>query len=367
MNYEELVNPRILEQPTYEPGKPIERVAEERGLDTDGIIKLASNENPFGPSPKALKAAEEELREVRLYPDGSGIALREKIALAKGLQPNEIVLGNGSNEIIELLGHAFLEPGDEVICGSLSFVVYRLVALLFGSRPIEIPMSDFKHDLKAMRNAVTEKTKLVFVASPNNPTGMANSAEELVRFAQDLPQHVIFGFDEAYAEYLDNPPDLLPLVREGHKVICLRTFSKIHGLAGLRIGYGYGSENLITLLNRVRQPFNANAIAQAAASAALDDEDHVSFCRKANQEGILQWEIGCRELGLPYVPSQANFILVKVENAASVFETMQNHGIIARTLGGQLAEYLRFSIGTREQNVKALSILSQVTEKFSAN
>ena len=360
MKYEELVNPRVLEQPTYEPGKPIERVAEERGLETEGIVKLASNENPFGPSRKALAAAEDALRGVRLYPDGSGIALREKIARARGLQPDEVILGNGSNEIIELLGHAFLQPGDEVICGSLSFVVYRLVALLFGAQPVEISMTDFRHDLNAMREAVTEKTKLVFVASPNNPTGVANSTEEIVRFARELPDHVIFGFDEAYAEFLENPPDLLPLVREGRKVVCIRTFSKIHGLAGLRIGYGCGSVELAAILNRVRQPFNANAIAQAAACAALEDTDHVSFCRRANEEGMLQWETGCKELGLPYVPSQANFILVKVGNAASVFEAMQDRGIIARALGGQLAEYLRFSIGTSEQNTKALSMLSQV-------
>ncbi|MFP6901270.1 MAG: histidinol-phosphate transaminase [Opitutales bacterium] len=367
MQYEDLVNPRVLEQPTYEPGKPIERVAAEQGLDPEGIVKLASNENPFGPSPKAMAAAVDALRGVRLYPDGSGIALREKIATRRGLQPDEVVLGNGSNEIFELLGHAFLRPGDEVVCGSLSFVVYRLVALLFGAKPVEVPMLDFGHDLDSMRAAVTEKTKLIFVASPNNPTGVANSAKELVRFARELPEHVVFGFDEAYVEYMENPPDLLPIIREGCKVICMRTFSKIHGLAGLRIGYGYSSTELIALLHRVRQPFNANSIAQAAACAAMEDDDHVTFCRQANREGMLQWESGCKELGLPYVPSQANFILVKVGNSANVSEKLQRRGIIVRTLGGPLAEYLRISIGTRQQNKDALSVLGNVMETVEDN
>jgi len=367
MQYQDLVNPRVLEQPTYEPGKPIELVAEEKGLDPEIIIKLASNENPFGPSPKAMAAAESALRNLRLYPDGGGITLCEKIATARGIQPNEVILGNGSNEIIELLGHAFLRPDDEVVCGSLSFVVYRLVALLFGAKPVEISMPDFRHDLDAMLEAVTEKTRLVFVASPNNPTGVANSAEDLVRFARKLPEHVIFGFDEAYAEYLDSPPDLLPLVQEGRKVICMRTFSKIHGLAGLRIGYGYGSSELIALLHRVRQPFNANALAQAAACAALEDDEHVVRCRQANQEGMRQWEAGCEELGLSYIPSQANFILVKVGDGTQIFEALQDRGIIARSLGGPLAMYLRFTIGTREQNTTALSILGEIMEADSAN
>lgn len=367
MKYEDLVNPRVLEQPIYEPGKPMERVAEERGLDPEGIIKLASNENPFGPSPKALAAAQSALQSVRLYPDGGGLALRENIAVTRNVQPEEVILANGSNEIIELLGHAFLRPGDEVVCGSLSFIVYRLVALLFGATPVEVPMPDFKHDLNAMLDAVTEKTRLVFVASPNNPTGVANSAEELVLFARELPEHVIFGFDEAYAEYLDDPPNLLPLVKEGRKVVCMRTFSKIHGLAGLRLGYGYGSAELTALLHRVRQPFNANAIAQAAAGAALEDEAHVAFCRQANHDGMRQWEMGCKELGLPYVASQANFILVKVGSGTSVFEAMQDKGIIARSLGGSLEKYLRISIGTKEQNAIALDALREVMEASSAS
>ena len=364
MQYEDLVNPRVLEQPTYEPGKPIERVAAEQGLDPEDIVKLASNENPLGASPKAMAAAERALQGVRLYPDGSGIALREKIAVKRGLNPNEVILGNGSNEILELLGHAFLKPGDEVICGSLSFVVYKLVALLFGAKPVEVPMLDHGHDLDGMRDAVTEKTKLIFVASPNNPTGVANSEEALFRFARSLPEHVIFGFDEAYAEYLSDPPDLLPIIKEGRKIVCLRTFSKIHGLAGLRIGYGYGSDELISLLHRVRQPFNANSIAQAAALAAVEDEDHVAFCRQANLEGMLQWEAGCRKLDLHYVPSQANFILVKVGNSLGVSKKLQTHGVIVRTLGGPLAKYLRISIGTAQQNTEALAILGKAMESM---
>tara|TARA_Y100000588_G_scaffold89671_1_gene96271 strand:+ start:12739 stop:13839 length:1101 start_codon:yes stop_codon:yes gene_type:complete len=366
MQYEELVNPRVLDQPTYNPGKPIEQVASDRGIDLQGIVKLASNENPFGPSPKALEAAVEALQAIRLYPEGSGIRLKEKIAGVRGLDSEEIVLGNGSNEIIELLGHAFLRPGDEVVCGSLSFIVYRLVALLFGASPVEVAMPDYRHDLDGMLEAITEKTRLVFVASPNNPTGVANSSEDLIRFAKRLPQHVIFGFDEAYSEYLDNPPDLLPLIREGRKIVCMRTFSKIYGLAGLRIGYGYGSPEVAALLHRVRQPFNANSVAQAAACAALEDRDHLTRCRLANQEGMRQWEVACANLGLPYVPSQANFILIKTGNGEGIFEALQDEGIIARSLGGSLEDYLRITIGTPEQNSLAIAKLAEVM-KAEAN
>ncbi|MFP6886065.1 MAG: histidinol-phosphate transaminase, partial [Opitutales bacterium] len=286
MNISELANPRILKQPVYRPGKPIEQVAVKYGLKLGDVCKLASNENPLGPSPKALAAAERALEEVRFYPEGGGLALRGKIAEHRGLRPEQIVLGNGSNEILELLGHAFLRSEDEVVTGELSFVVYKLVALLFGAKVIEVPMPQLRHDLNAMAAAITDKTRLVFLACPNNPTGTANNAEEIQDFVESLPEHVVFCLDEAYAEYLDDPPELHPLIETGHKVICLRTFSKIHGLAGLRLGYGYASEYMIELLHRVRQPFNANAIAQAAAIAALEDEKWIAHCREANVAGL---------------------------------------------------------------------------------
>lgn len=360
MNISELANPRILEQPVYRPGKPIEQVAAEHGLNPADICKLASNENPLCPSPKALAAAERALEEVRLYPDGGGLTLRGKIAGHRGLRPEQIVLGNGSNEIIELLGHVFLRPGDEVVVGEFSFVVYKLVALLFGAKVMEVPMPQLRHDLNAMTAAITDKTRLVFLASPNNPTGTANNAEEIQSFAESLPEHVVFCLDEAYAEYLENPPDLRPLIDEGRHVVCLRTFSKIYGLAGLRLGYGYASEELTDLLHRARQPFNANAIAQAAAQAALEDEGWTNQCRESNAAGLRQLEAGFAKLGLEYIPSQANFILVKVGNGEKVFADLQMLGVIARSFGGDLSAYLRISVGTTGENEKALTALGEI-------
>ncbi|MFP6887612.1 MAG: histidinol-phosphate transaminase, partial [Opitutales bacterium] len=360
MNISELANPRILKQPVYRPGKPIEQVAAEHGLNPADVCKLASNENPLGPSPKALAAAERALRGVRLYPEGGGGALRETLAAKHGLQPEQIVLGNGSNEIIELLGHVFLRPGDEVVVGEFSFVVYKLVALLFGAKAVEVSMPDLRHDLDAMAAAITDKTRLVFLPSPNNPTGTANDTEEIRQFVETLPEHLVFCLDEAYAEYLETPPDLRPLIDEGRHVICLRTFSKIYGLAGLRLGYGYAGEELTGLLHQARQPFNANAIAQAAAQAALEDEAWTNQCRESNAAGLRQLEVGLAKLGLEYVPSQANFILVKVGNGEQIFVEMQRRGVIARPFGNGLSAYLRISVGTTGENEMALAALGEI-------
>lgn len=357
MNISDLANSHILEQPVYLPGKPIQQVAAEYGLNPREVCKLASNENPLGPSPKALAAAERALRDIRLYPEGGGLELREKIAQVRNVRAEQIVLGNGSNEIIELLGHVFLQPGDEVLTGQFSFVVYKLVAHLFGATAVEVPMPEFRHDLEGMKEAISDKTRLVFLASPNNPTGTANEADEIVRFAEGLPEHVVFCLDEAYAEYLEVTPNLLPLIEEGRSIICLRTFSKIHGLAGLRLGYGYSGEAMAALLHRARQPFNANSIAQAAALAALGDEEWTTQCRQANKAGLSQLEAGFSALGLEYVPSQANFILVKVGDGEAIFAELQKHGVIVRSFGGGLSEYVRLTVGTREQNKKALDTL----------
>ncbi|HKK19771.1 MAG TPA: histidinol-phosphate transaminase, partial [Opitutales bacterium] len=297
MNYAELANPGVLEQPVYEPGKPIEYVAREYGLDPKGIAKLASNENPFGPSPKAVEAGKIAMQQAHLYPDGGCHDLREAIARARGVPVDSILIGNGSNEIIELLGHAFLRPGVEAVMGAQAFIVYKLVAKLFGATPVEVPMNGFSHDLAAMRATVTDKTRLLFVASPNNPTGGANSESELIELAESLPEQVIFCFDEAYAEYLDAAPELRSFIESGRKIICMRTFSKIYGLGGLRIGYGYGDPELVALLQRVRQPFNVNSIAQAAAVAALGDHDFAEMCRSQNEAGRQLLRGGLEEMG----------------------------------------------------------------------
>jgi len=356
MNLEALANPAVLTQPVYEPGKPIEYVARELGLDPATIIKLASNENPFGPSPKAVAAARAALEQAELYPDGGCYELREKLAAARGVGANQLVIGNGSNEIIELLGHVFLRPGDEVVMGAPAFVVYKLVTLLFGATPVEVPLTNHTHDLAKMAAAVTERTKLVFVCTPNNPTGTANSEEELLAFARGLPEHVVVVFDEAYAEFLERAPDLRPLLREGRKVVCLRTFSKIYGLASLRIGYGYASPEAAAFLNRVRQPFNVNAIAQAAAVAALDDAEFAKRCARENRAGLAQLEDGFRARGLEWVPSVANFVLVKVRDGARVFDALQRRGVIVRPMGAYgMPEWVRVTVGTREQNERFLA------------
>jgi histidinol-phosphate aminotransferase len=360
MDFSSLVNPTVLSQPVYEPGKPIEEVARELGLDPATIIKLASNENPFGPSPRAVAAAKFALEHGQLYPDGGCYALRQRLARKWDLGPEQFVIGNGSNEILELIGHAFLRPGDDVVMGAPAFVVYKLVTLLFAARAVEVPLLRHGHDLKAMAAAITPKTKLVFVASPNNPTGVANPEADLVAFAESLPDHVILVYDEAYAEYLDAPPDLRPLIRAGRKIIALRTFSKIYGLASLRVGYGYSSPEAVRLLGRVRQPFNVNAIGQAAAVAALDDEAFAERCRRDNRSGLAQLEAGCRELGLECVPSDANFMLVRVGQGAAAFDALQRRGVIVRPVGSYgLPEWLRLTVGTREQNERLLAELGR--------
>jgi histidinol-phosphate aminotransferase len=361
MKLESLVNPSVLTQPVYEPGKPIEDVARELGLDPTTIIKLASNENPFGPSPLGKTAAVKALDQGELYPDGGCVALRAKLAKVYGLDAGQFVVGNGSNELIELLGHVFLQPGDEVVMGNPSFAVYKLVTLLFGAKSVEVPLVNHTHDLKALAAAITPKTKLVFVPSPNNPMGTANTEAELLEFARALPEHVVFAYDEAYAEYLDNPPDLRPLIREGRKVVCLRTFSKIYGLASLRVGYGYASAEMASLLNRVRQPFNVNAVAQAAAIAAIDDGEFVAKCVRANCAGLVQLEAGFHAQGLEVVPSVANFILVKVGDGARVYAELQKRGVIVRPMRPYgMPEWLRVTVGTPAQNERLLSTLAGV-------
>ena len=260
------------------------KVARELGFDPSNIAKLASNESPFGSSPKAVEAVRAWAENAWLYADGSCYDLKARLAVPKrGVEPEQLILGNGSNEIIELLGHVFLDEGDEVVFGSQAFIVYKLVTLLFGARQWRCRCQNLKHDLGAMADAVTDRTRLVFVASPNNPTGTANSEDELLEFARSLPEHVVFCLDEAYAEYCESAPDVYrPLMAEGRNIICMRTFSKIFGLAGFRIGYGYTGAEMAGLLNRVRQPFNVNAAAQVAAMAALDDTAFVDDCRRRN-------------------------------------------------------------------------------------
>ncbi len=361
MKPSELAKPFVLTYPEYVAGRPIEDVARDLGLDPSGIIKLASNENAFGPSPLAVKAAKRAIEQGNFYPDGGCFALRQKLAQFHGLAPGQFVIGNGSNEIIETLGHVFLGPGDEVVMGLPEFVVYRLVTLLFGARPVEVPLADFRNDLAALGRAVTPRTKLVIVSTPNNPTGTANTAEELLAFIRALPETAICVVDEAYTDYAEQPPDLRPLIAEGRNVIGLRTFSKVYGLAALRVGYGYSSPELASLVDRVRQPFNVNAIAQAAAVAALDDREFTRMCVAETRRGLRRLEGGCAALGLRFVPSQANFLLVNVRDGAGVFDALMRRGVIVRPLKLYgLPEWIRVTVGTAEQNERFLRELAVV-------
>jgi|TARA_B110000914_G_scaffold74021_1_gene65032 histidinol-phosphate aminotransferase len=345
----------------YEPGKPIEETARELGLEPEDIIKLASNENPLGPSPKAKKAMMAEIEKAHLYPDGGGYRLRSALAEKHGVAFENIVLGNGSNEIIELLCHSFLRPGAALIAAEHAFVVYKLMATLFGADYIEVPDPGFVHDLDAMLEAITPETRLVFIANPNNPTGTLVGQEEIDRFMVGLPDHVVAVFDEAYHEFLEDAPDAIRYVKGGRNVCVMRTFSKAQGLSALRIGYGIMSVEIAGMLNRSRQPFNANAIAQAGALAAIQDQDHIEATVKNNSEGLRFFEEAFAERNWEFVPSHANFVLVNVGDGDRIFGELLKKGIIVRAMRGyKLPDWLRISIGTPDQNRRCLSELDKL-------
>ena len=359
----EVANPQLREIAFYEPGKPIEETACELGVDPDAIIKLASNENPLGPSPKALQAMRAALENAHLYPDGRGLYLCKAIATKLGLAPENIILGNGSNEALEFLGHAFLdaERKDEVIASEYAFVVYKLIATSFGARMIEVPSPGYQQDLEAMLEAVTSRTRLIFIANPNNPTGTLISQRAIDNLMSRVPENVIVVFDEAYYEFLDDPPDSLRFVREGRSVIVLRTFSKIHGLAGLRIGYAIARPDVIDVLHRTRQPFNVNSIAQVGALAALEDDAHLRETKRVIDEGRAYLQERFAEMKVPFVPGVANFVMVNVGDGCAVFEKLLRRKIIVRPLKGYgLPEWVRISVGTMEENRELIATLKEV-------
>jgi len=359
----ELANPQLRDIAVYEPGKPIEETARELGIEPGAIIKLASNENPLGPSPKAIEAMHAALENAHLYPDGSGFCLGNAIAAKLGLGPENIILGNGSNEALEFLGHAFLdaERQDEVIASQYAFVVYKLIATSFGARMIEVPSPDYRQDLDAMLASITSRTRLIFIPNPNNPTGTLIAQGKIDSFISRVPEKVIVVFDEAYLEFLDDPPDTLRFIREGRNVIVLRTFSKIYGLAGLRIGYAIARKDVIDVLHRTRQPFNVNSIAQAGALAALEDEAHLRETKRVIDEGRAYLQEQFAEMKLPFVPVVANFVMVNVGDGCAVFEKLLRRKIIVRPLKGYgLREWVRISVGTMEQNKRLITALKEV-------
>jgi histidinol-phosphate aminotransferase len=346
--------------PVYLPGRPIEEVARELGMPADAIIKMASNENPLGPSPAAIAAVEKAARQMHLYPDGNVFYLKEKLAAHLHVNTANLIMGNGSNELLELVGHAMLTPGSEVVASEYCFAVYPIVAALFGAKFVSVPAKHYGNDIPAILKAITPKTKIVFVADPNNPTGTMASSQDLERLVAEVPAHVLLVIDQAYVEYQENTLDLIPQAVGGAKsnLILTRTFSKIYGLAGLRLGYGIASQELVAALEKIRQPFNVNSIAQAAGMAALEDVEHTRKVRQLNAAGLRYFEKAFADLKLEFVPSSGNFILVKVGNGMAVFTAMQREGVITRPVANyKLPEWIRISVGTEAENHRCVAAL----------
>lgn len=354
-------NPQLRDLAVYEPGKPIEETARELNVDPAEIIKLASNENPLGPSSKAVAAMRRAVELAHLYPDGGGIYLRDELAARLDIGRGNIILGNGSNELIEFTGHAFLNPGDQIVTPAYAFIAYKLVAQLFGARTLEIATPNFQPDLDALLSAVTPRTKIIFIANPNNPTGALIPPEKIDNFLARVPDAVITVLDEAYFEFQDEPSNTLCHVRDGRNVLVLRTFSKIHGLAGLRVGYGIARPELIEILQKTRQPFNVNGVAQVGALAALGDEEHLRKTKQIVDIGRAYLEKEFRAMKLRFSPSAGNFVFVNVADGAAVFKKLLAMRIIVRPLRGyNLPEWLRITVGTIEQNEKCIAALKKV-------
>ena len=347
----------------YQPGKPISELAREMGLKEASIVKLASNENPLGASPKALAAMRAALDEVSRYPDGNGFELRMALAKMYGVAAERIVLGNGSNDVLEMAAHAFLAPGASAIYSQHAFAVYPLATQATGATGVEVPARDFGHDLDAMARAVRGDTRIVFVANPNNPTGTWLAPDALHSFLRRLPADVLLVLDEAYYEYLDPGlrGDSLKWLEQFPNLVISRTFSKAYGLAGLRVGFAFAHPQVADLMNRVRQPFNVSNIAQAAAVAALADQDFVQESRALNGQGMQALTTGFRRLGLSWIQSYANFISFKVPTAAEVFQRLLSQGVIVRPIAGYgMPDYLRVTIGTAAENARFHAALEAV-------
>jgi histidinol-phosphate aminotransferase len=356
------LNPNLATLPSYQPGRPIQEVARQYNLPVEGIIKLASNENPLGPSPKAVAAMEKVIANLHLYPDGNAFYLKKKLADKLSLSPGNLILGNGSNEIIEFVGHAFMRPGVDVVVSEFCFAIYPIITRMFGANLITVSAKGVAHDIPAMLKAITPETKVMFVANPNNPTGTLAPKETILRLVNETPNSVLLVMDEAYIEFLNDAPDLLPLIRSGSRpnLLLMRTFSKVYGLAGLRLGYGIAHPELVAAMEKIRQPFNINALVQAGALAALDDEEHLQRTKQNNAEGLRFYEKELKRLNLEFVPSAANFILVKVGDGQKIFESMQKQGVITRPMAGyKLPEWIRISVGTPDENRRCLAALEE--------
>jgi histidinol-phosphate aminotransferase len=356
----------VRELAPYVPGKPVEDLAREMNLDPASIVKLASNENPRGPGPGVLAAIAAAAAETNRYPDGNGFALKAALSYRLGIDGAQIVLGNGSNDILELATQAFLRPGDEAIYAQHAFAVYPLATRARGATGIEVPAKDFGHDLGAMRAAITARTRIVFVANPNNPTGTWIAPANLEAFVGSVPADVLIILDEAYNEYLEpaQRADSVHWIARHPNLLVSRSFSKAFGLAALRVGYGAMAAGVAAMLNRVRQPFNVNAIAQAAAVAALADEGHVDESRAINRAGLLQLRAGLDALQVASLPSHGNFLLVRVGDAAAIYQSLLRQGVIVRPVANYgLPEWLRVTVGLPAENARFLAALAKALRR----
>jgi len=341
----------------YVPGKPIEELERELGIANS--IKLASNENPVGPSPKALEAIKGSFSDINRYPDGAGYYLKKVLAEKLSVREDELILGNGSNELLDIAVRTFMQTGDEAVMAVPSFVVYAMAVQAVGGKSIQVPLKDYTHDLKAMADALTPRTKMVFIANPNNPTGTINRRDEFDKMMKKIPENVLVVLDEAYYEYV-SAPDYAVSMKYLHtkkNVLILRTFSKIYGLAGLRIGYGIAKKEILNDMNRLREPFNTNTIAQRAAIAALNDPEHVSHSRNVNEAGKTYLYNALDAMGVTYVPTEANFLYVTVEKSMALYESLMKMGVIIRPMGPHA---IRVTIGLPEENRRFIAAFRTV-------
>jgi len=358
----ELAPAHVREIAPYVPGKPVAETARELGLAEADILKLASNENPLGSSPKAIEALRGALGDLAWYPDGSGHDLKSAISARLAVRPENIVLGNGSNDVLELVARTFLTPADSAVFSRHAFMVYTLVVKAVGARGIEVPAKDYGHDLDAMAAAIRPETKIVFLANPNNPTGTFLPWEAVRAFVERVPSTTLVVIDEAYGEYL--PPQrqspTVGWVASFPNLVVSRTLSKAYGLAGLRVGFGIAHPEVAELMNRVRQPFNVNHLAMVAACAALGDEAFIAESRRVNAAGLVQLAKGFERLGLPFIPSSGNFVAVRVGDAARVYADLLRQGVIVRPIAGYgMPEHLRVTVGTATQNERFLAALER--------
>ena len=366
MNLKDLAPANVRAIAPYVPGKAIAETARELGIKEADILKMASNENPIGASPKALAAIRKALDVLHYYPDGNGFELKAVLSRRLGIEPANIVLGNGSNDVLELVARAFLTAADSAVYSQHAFLVYPLVVQAIGAKHIVVPAKNYGSDLEAMARAVRDDTKIVFLANPNNPTGTFNPWEDVRRFVERMPARLLVVLDEAYGEYL---PDALKSPTQGWihahpNVVVSRTLSKAFGLAGLRVGYGVAAPEIAEVMNRVRQPFNVNHLAMVAATAALDDDEFIAKSRAVNAAGLEQLARGFERLGLEYIPSYGNFITVRVYEADRVYRDLLVAGVIVRPIANYgMPEHLRVTVGLPEHNARFLAALERAMAK----